>query len=241
MSWGKLAFAIAGNVDFAISAVQKISEHVKNLDAEFVIRELEIVHEREYRRTVFEHPKYKSEPYPLAYSLLVSFWSRSHNLVSLFSTHEHIVHACYGSEFIGIGFELANVLTRPFYSDPLSEHDTMMLAAYTLAQVKSYVPGCGGVSMYVSMRHDGTATPITSIMMDQIEHVAGPYDKAARTLLFAMVGDNDDRLDEELEEFAKHSRDLSAQWRKIRETTPAIAQYRRLTTAGSSPEPPPRA
>ena len=238
---GKLAFAIAGNVDFAISAVQKISDHVKDLDAELVIPELEVVHEREYRRTVFEHPKYKSQADTLAYSLLVSFWSRSRNLVFLFMTHEHIVHACYGSEFIGIGFELANVLTRPFYSDPLSEHDTLMLAAYTLAQVKNNVPGCGGASMYVSMRHDGTATPVTSIMVDQIEHVAAPYDKATRTLLFAMAGDNDDRLNKELEEFAKHSRELSEQWRKIREATPAIALYRRLTTAGSTPEPPSRA
>ena len=46
-----------------------------------------------------------------------------------------------------IGFELANVLVRPFSGDSLSERDTLILAAYTLAQVKHNVPGCGGESI----------------------------------------------------------------------------------------------
>ncbi len=236
-SGGKLAFAIAGHVDFAVSAVQKCSEAVKNLDSESVIAELERVHEREYRRVVYEHPNYQTDP-GLAYSLLISFWSRSRNMVFLFLTHEHVLHACYGSEFIGIGFELANMLTRPFYGEMLSEQDTLMLAAYTLAQVKNNVPGCGGVSMYVSMRHDGTAAPVTSILMDQIEGVVAQYDKATHELLFAMGNGDDGRLTRELEEFGKHSRELSAAWRSMRGSNQADSQYRRLTTAGSSPEPP---
>jgi hypothetical protein len=166
------------------------------------------------------------------------FWSRSRNMVSLFVTHEHIVDACYGSEFIGIGFELANVLTRPFFGDILSEHDTLILAAYTLAQVKNNVPGCGGDSMYISMRHDGTASPVLHLVMDQIEAVAARYEKAAHSLLFAMGVDDGDRLNRELEEFSDRARGLSSAWRSIRDSNPAVSRYRRLTTVGQSPEPP---
>src|SRR5712691_12788491 len=130
---GRLGFALAGITGSAISAIQKCAKALENTEPENTITKVEEILEREYRRAIFEHPDYGSDP-NLDYHLLISFWSRMTNSVSLFKTQQHILHACYGSGCIGIGFELANVLIRPFFADTLGEHDTLILAAYTLAQ-----------------------------------------------------------------------------------------------------------
>lgn len=226
VSAGKMAFAISGHVSFAIAAVQSLAALLRNVDGENFASELKSIHEKEYRRVVFDHPDYKTN-HDLGYSILISFWSRLTSQVSLFLTDDHSVHACYGSECIGIGFELANVITRPFFGEVLSERDTLILAAYTLAQVKTNVPGCGLESMFISMRHDGTVTPVVNIVTDQIEQVSAPYHKAVHSLLFAMGGDDDDRLSAELEGFCQRSRAISATWRSIKESNQAVSQYRR--------------
>ena len=102
---GKLGFAFAGNTAFAISAIQKCYAHIRHVGPEDLVDALQESIEREYRRAIFDHPSHAVDP-NLAYSLLISFWSRSQGRVALFRTQDHILHSCYGSECIGIGFEL---------------------------------------------------------------------------------------------------------------------------------------
>ena len=83
----------------------------------------------------------------------------------MFVTTEHTMSSCFDRfQAIGIGFELANVLARPFAFDDMSEEGPIALAAYILSQVKDNVPGCGGISQFVSMRNDGTVSPEWSLV-----------------------------------------------------------------------------
>lgn len=91
---GKIGFGVAGHVDFAISAIQKCADRLREVTkSETAPAILDETLTREYRRAVFEHPDYAADP-NLAYSLLIAYWSKSRSQVSLFLTHEHIMHAC---------------------------------------------------------------------------------------------------------------------------------------------------
>jgi 20S proteasome alpha/beta subunit len=150
---GKLGFALAGNVRFAISTIQTCAQQLRQTEASNTISVLEAVLDREYRRLVYQHPDYgKDESIP--YWLLISFWSSQSNTTSLFMTEGHALVSSFESfQAIGSGFELATVLARPFIYDEMKEEESLILAAYVLARVKDNVPGCGGDSQFVSMKN----------------------------------------------------------------------------------------
>jgi hypothetical protein len=157
----------------------------------------------------------------------------------MFVTTEHTMSSCFDRfQAIGIGFELANVLARPFAFDDMSEEGPIALAAYILSQVKDNVPGCGGISQFVSMRNDGTVSPEWSLVTDQIQEVACKYDKACHELLFSMVGEDDVEFEKALLALTSTARQLKDRWRGSRNSNPAIAQYLLMTRGGWTPPQP---
>jgi hypothetical protein len=59
-------------------------------------------------------------------------------------------------ECIGAGNYLARALAGTYWSDGMSMHQTSIICAYILADVKKYVDGCGGDSNIAQLAHDGT-------------------------------------------------------------------------------------
>jgi hypothetical protein len=242
---GKIGIAFAGNVRLALSAIDHCSSRLKSVPPSDTVAELDAELETCYRRAVFSHPLYGKDE-ALGYSLLISFWDRGRQASSMFVTQEHTMSACYDRfQAIGIGFELANVLARPFAFDEMEEEEVLALAAYVLAQVKENVPGCGGISQFIAMRNDGAVSPRLSIVTEQIEDIAARYDKAAHRLLFSMIGSGDMAFNEAMLEFGNTARDLKDAWRKARDSNPEVSRYLLLTKdvpsrPQPSPEPPAR-
>jgi hypothetical protein len=220
---GNVAIALAGNVRFAISAIQKCEFHLATVSAKDTISELEAVLEREYRRVVYDHPDYgkPGKEESLGYELLISYWQKSSSTTSLFITHDHVMESCFERvQAIGSGMELATVLARPFAYALLGEEQALILAAYVLARVKANVPGCGGDSQFVTMRNDGTGSMVAQLKLDRIAEIAAAYDKSAHTLLFAMTSDDDEEFTQAVDGFILQAKLIRYSWLDVRRATP---------------------
>jgi hypothetical protein len=125
---GKLAFAYAGNTAFAISAIQKCRSHLAEVPAEKVLKELETVLEKEYRRHVLRHPDHATNA-NLDYRLLISIWCLG-KPVRLFATDQTTLRQVENYECIGLGDYLAHYLIRPSFDPDMEERPTFSLAAY---------------------------------------------------------------------------------------------------------------
>lgn len=231
---GKFAFALAGNVQFAMSAIQKCAGDLKITEPQNTITTLEAILEHEYRRHIYEHPKYKEDD-SLGYSFLISFWPNGSDMASLFVTHEHALDACFERfDAIGSGFELAYILARPFIYNLMGEEDVLVFAAYMLARVKSAIPGCGGDSQFVVLRNDGSCHMVLSLNLEQMAKVASDFDKAAHLLLFAMNQDSDEEFRQALDSFSSTAEVTRDIWKRERQSRPAEQLYPLLTTTGYS-------
>lgn len=234
---GRVAIAFAGNARYAISAIQKCSNALGSTPAEDTVSVLEHVLDKEYRRTVYEHPEYTTNE-ELGYSLLISFWQRSTGTTSLFVTQEHVLMSSFESfQAIGSGFELATILSRPFMSDAIGEEEALILAAYVLARVKENVPHCGGDSMFISMRNDGSVEFAQNVSLDQIANIASTYDKAAHELLFSMVRNDETSFPTALGKFIATADTLKTFWRRARATQAARSALQSTTRDPQSPQP----
>lgn len=219
--YGRIGFAMAGHMNFARSAVQHCQAGLATVEPKDTISTLETILEREYRRAVYTHPDYGKDD-GIPYWLIVSLWSRVAKTTALFYTQDHMMESCFERfHAIGSGFELANVLARPFIFDQMNEDDALIHGAYVLARVKDCVAGCGGESQFVAMRDDGTIDPIAQINLDQIADVAAAYDKAAHSLLFSMGGEGDEDFNRALDVFGSQARGTRDYWRKLRRLRPA--------------------
>lgn len=66
---GKFAFAFAGNVRFAISAIQQCRQALHEVEADAAVSTLRDVLEREYQRVVYQHPDNEKDYGAIAYQL----------------------------------------------------------------------------------------------------------------------------------------------------------------------------
>lgn len=87
--YGKVGFVMAGNATLAQSAIEKCRESLTLASPEKAIRRLERILDREYRRQVFQHPNWASDP-NLAYWFLVAAWS-AEGKIQLYSTQETVL------------------------------------------------------------------------------------------------------------------------------------------------------
>lgn len=234
---GRVAFAFAGNVAFASSAVSKCSYRMESAPSGDFFRKLEETLDKEYRRVVFAHPSYPD--WTLAYSLILAIWSGSHG-VKLFVTHENTLReVSTGHQCIGMGQELGHYLAGLSFAPNMREQDALLLAAYMLARVKDHVPGCGGPSQFLALRNDGTVSPIASVTLEHIERNAKPYEFLARSLLFAAADGelSDEQFEEQLNAFIQYLRTARTSWRESESNRKALvdALMQLRATAQSSP------
>lgn len=147
---GKVCFALAGASTLAWCAIQKCKKRLHADASSDLIADLESILDDEYRRNVLGHPNFNS----LDYSLLVSVWTQNEG-ARLFATTATAMTQVREFHCIGIGGELASYLIRSGFQN-LSLKSATALAAYTLGSVKDSISGCGGMSIYVLLRNDGS-------------------------------------------------------------------------------------
>lgn len=181
---GKVCFALAGASTLAWSAMQKCKKQLQATSSTDLVADIEAILDAEYRRNVLGHPDYAS----LDYSLLLAIWT-SNGGVQLFSTTATALTEVRQFQCLGVGAELASYLIRPGFLSP-SLKQASSLAAYALACVKESISGCGGMSVYLLLRRDGTSGVLTSEHdgpTKEIERYARAYDFTMRRLLLWMA------------------------------------------------------
>jgi hypothetical protein len=227
--YGKIAFAMAGNAAFATTAVQSCAAALGTTTPSKTISVMVEVLESEYRRLVFTHPLYTTDP-NLWYAIIIALWQESTKTCSLWVTQEHSIHSCF-EHFcaVGAGTDLANVIVRPFADDALTEQRTLTLMAYMMARVKDNVAGCGGISQYISLSDDGACSSLINISLDEVEKVAALYDKAVHELLLFINEDDYEAFSRGLTHFGYQAHALRDNWSRIRRTNPEVRRFLGLT------------
>jgi 20S proteasome alpha/beta subunit len=181
---GKVCFALAGASALAWSAMQKCKKQLQATSSADLAADIETILDAEYRRNVLGHPDYAN----LDYSLLLAIWTNNGG-VKLFSTTSTALTEVRQFQCLGVGAELASYLIRPGFLSP-SLRQACSLAAYALACVKESISGCGGMSVYLLLRKDGTSGVLTSEHdgpTKEIERYARVYDFTMRRLLLWMA------------------------------------------------------
>jgi 20S proteasome alpha/beta subunit len=153
---GKVSFALSGASALAWSALQKCRKQLQTTPSSDLAADIESILDTEYRSNVLGHPNYAN----FDYSLLVGVWKPNERPRLYFTTATAMTEV---KEFqcIGIGAELASYLIRPGFQG-LTLRSATALAAYTLGSVKDSIAGCGGMSIYVLLRNDGSIGLLTS-------------------------------------------------------------------------------
>lgn len=233
---GMIGFAFAGNSAFSLSAIQKCSDHLKNIsNPDDVVQELEKVLDRQYRKMVYAHPGRLSD-WNIPYWLLLCFYALGRE-PSLFVTHETTMRPVLDFECVGIGKDLAHYLVSTTYTTSLSEDNTIRLASYMMNRVKNYVPGCGGPSTFLVIRKNGEVKSVNSQEATQVDEVAEEFDHAARALFFAATDSNlpDSEFEREANAFTSWMMSYRQFWRAQREW---IERYAPSLSEQSTPGPP---
>jgi hypothetical protein len=220
---GKIAFAMAGNVNFGLSAIQKCKRSIVDVDSADVRDEIEAVLAEEYDRIVFRHPSYATSPGSISYWFLIAIYSEP-DKVNLFCTSENTMHEVQSHECIGIGQELAQYVLSSAslrkhaegFDANLGERQASVAASYMLAKVKDHVPGCGGLSRFLAVRKDGTIAPIDAFPLDQLAAQSRVLDWTARRVLVACTESSlvDAEFEGMLDVLAMSARSLRNEWRK---------------------------
>jgi len=110
-----------------------------------------------------------------------------------------------------------------------SEPQALTLMAYMMARVKDTVPGCGGVSQYISIRNDGNASSLINLSLEEIEKVSALYDKAAHSLLLSMNDDDDAVYNRAAMGFISQALAVRENWKRIRRTNPEVRRFLGMT------------
>lgn len=228
---GRIAIAFAGHVNNARTTIEKCSKIIGRLseDAD-VVGEIESIIDTQYRRLVYQHPKYGTpEAINLHYWLTVAWWRRRDSRTYLLSNEE--INFNWGAvrfNCTGIGKDLADYLAGPMFeagSPPLTEESALVLASYVLARVKDAVPSVGGTSQFLSLRNTGEFSEDVGIALYDLERMAKAFEVESRKLLFTMVTDDQEHFEQQLKGFNIVTEQLRSYWSAMKGSSPAIARF----------------
>ena len=188
---GHIAFAYAGNSAFALSTIERCTKRIEALhNGEDPVTAAEKILDAEYRRVVYKHPDRLIDP-NVGYYFLMAVHRRSKGRTELHASYEVTIRQIFSYEALGIGKPLADYLVKPFYTRGQSEHDAVCFAAQVVSIAKEHVPGCGGMSLLLSLRNDGTIGEFyNDHLIKQLETEAPAYFMKAQDLLFQHVDGN---------------------------------------------------
>ena len=216
-----LEFAYAGNTAFAFAAMQKCERKLVEVAAEGLLDKLESILESEYRRNVLKNPDHTTNG-DLDYQFLIALHRKDLAKSFLFATSQTSIREIDEFECIGSGAYLAQYLLHP-WNTGFDERRMLSLAAYALSCVKGFVSGCGGLSQFIMVRHDGGRAFINSLPhlepltgIELVEHHAKELDQMARSLLLAFADPamGTENFNAHLTAFGDRLKELRETWRQ---------------------------
>lgn len=143
-----IAFAIAGDVAQATSAVQQILADLRECTDSRTVSFIECTIrsriEDIYQRLLLQHPRanYGDSPF---FDLVVAVRSIGES-PCLFASSESAVTRIKEYACRGVGLILAGYLIKPLYHKVMSPSEVKAIAAHMMNHVKASVSGCGGSS-----------------------------------------------------------------------------------------------
>ncbi len=149
--WGRIGIAYAGNEDNAAVVSEKLEKALKSLRIKDTLPKIEEIVEVQYRRLVYRNPN----PNNADYALLLVLRPKGKQ-ASLYVTSEIAVRAINTYRIIGIGDALGEQLIEPGFGMGGTSEAALLLAVNAITLVKRRVSFCGGPSMYLDLRNDGT-------------------------------------------------------------------------------------
>ena len=151
---GRVGLTYAGNANFATAVGQKLEREVKALSkgADLLLA-IEKIIDKEYRRLVYRNP-HPDDP-AIDYGFLMAIQPRN-GTTKLYLADRVAVMNVPTYKLIGIGETFGAQLVEPGFTLGADPEQMLVLAVYAMALVKEHVPGCGGLSMYLDLRNDGS-------------------------------------------------------------------------------------
>ena len=132
---GKAAFVYAGNVNFSLSAYQKVKKELIQEPPQDPLAKIESILEREYRRNVLKHPGHSADD-SLDYQFLIAFWKDG--IARLFMSDRTTLVEVDHWEPIGIGYYLAKHLIQSHTGGNIA--DVIKLSTYNRVPIHLFLP-----------------------------------------------------------------------------------------------------
>ncbi len=150
--WGRVGIGYAGNADNATVVSQKIEKAVKSLQSkDDVLPKIEEIVEAQYRRLVHRNPNPSDHDFQLLIVL-----RPTNEVPRLWVTVGIGVLEVDTYRIIGIGETLGETLIEPGFVRGADSERILLLALHAMAIVKRHIPYCGGMSMYLDLKNDGS-------------------------------------------------------------------------------------
>jgi 20S proteasome alpha/beta subunit len=223
-SAAKLGFAYAGHSDFAVSAIQNCKRRLQDTTEDDFLEELEDLLDHEYRRNVTNDQQ--------DYQLLIAVKFTAAK-VQLFVTNKTSMVHVLKYKCIGTGAEHADYLIRHSFREPMEVTPALFLAGYVLANVKEYIPGCGGDSQFLLLSDSGKAgkliggasNPFSGA--DGIAEDAKRHEELAQQLFLSAVNPGVKRpaFQKDLADFVERLEDVQQRWRERQAADEALARF----------------
>lgn len=210
--YGTIASAMAGNVDYASTAIQRIERKFEQGECRSIDEVAEFLR-HSYEQNIFQHPLYQSYPDSFKYSLLLAICFTGDPTVRLYVTNEGTIRETKTYRCEGIGRDVGHSVIMNLYRPEMGEDRAIALASYTLAKVKRSVPGCGGPSLVVCVTPDGPDLK-TSEVISHIENVCGWFDQSSSEFLLAHTCGSDADFEELLSGLVNTARKIRSLWRE---------------------------
>jgi 20S proteasome alpha/beta subunit len=227
---GKAIFAYAGNARAAWAAIDQCERKLNEAGRSTGIRAtIEAALDRRYRRDVLSHPDYNDEN--VYYRLLIGIQSRGAK-AEFYATQRNALYPVTAYDCIGIGEFLTRSLILQDYQQHPTEREALHLAAYVLAVAKTSVKDCGGASLFMSLRNDGSLASFWDnppLYNDPGVHAIEQHHRAfmglCRSLFLQHVDPNanDEDFSRNLAVFGDHMMRMRQEWGEFKQRTEGFA------------------
>lgn len=190
---GRIGIAYAGDVAVAITVIQTLEQKLKTLNVQNPLPIIRKVVDREYRRLVFSHPHFGYEHGPDVSLVLAVQLAGAE--VKLYATQQVAVHEISTYRCLGAGETFGTQLIEPTFRMRAEPSHALLHAIRMLALVKEHVPGCGGDSIYLDLRHDGAIHEHHDQLLQRVENWIKTYQLVsweALRALFDMAATEDE-------------------------------------------------
>ena len=199
--WGRTGLAYAGHVDNATVVSQKLEAALKPLKSN-PLPKIEEVVEAQFRRLVHNSPM----PDDAYFELLIVVRPKNEP-AQLYVTSGVAVLKVDTYRIIGVGETFGEHMIEPGFTVGGTSERVLLLALNAIALVKRRVAYCGGPSMYLDLRNDGSVLEhYSDPLLERLEKWVGVYHFLSWNLLthFANQKETEEDFAANLQLFASH-------------------------------------